>query len=266
MSELPSESTTLRLRQLVVDLAIMAIIGFGLALLGPFGSYMQPLEIRFLYWVVLSFAGYLCYVPVAGLVLSFGRRLALPDWTLWVAAVLIGTVPMTAIVILVNQLPGPFVVPRYGAISQTYAHVLVIGAVVVIIFQLLEKRSPPKATTLGFVAASPVAAGPEPVRTPLLDRLPADLGTDVIALEMEDHYVRVHTALGSELVLLRLRDAIAELDGIEGRQVHRSWWVARGAVEEVVREGRNVRLKLPRGIEAPVARAQVGDLRDSGWI
>jgi DNA-binding LytR/AlgR family response regulator len=105
---------------------------------------------------------------------------------------------------------------------------------------------------------------------PLLDALPPELGSDVIALEMEDHYVRVHTALGSEMVLMRLRDAMAlmaaHMPDIEGRQVHRSWWVARGAVEDVRREGRNVRLVLARGIEAPVARAQVSELRSAGWI
>ena len=67
---------------------------------------------------------------------------------------------------------------------------------------------------------------------------------------MEDHYVRAHTMLGSDLVLLRLRDAIAELDGIEGAQVHRSWWVARDVVEGVEREGRKLRLLLSRVISS----------------
>ncbi|MFM7348015.1 MAG: LytTR family DNA-binding domain-containing protein [Erythrobacter sp.] len=88
----------------------------------------------------------------------------------------------------------------------------------------------------------------------------------MIALEMEDHYVRVHTALGSALVLMRMRDAVVLLGDLEGMQVHRSWWVARGAVEDVLREGRNLRLKLARGIEAPVARAKVADLKEARWI
>jgi DNA-binding LytR/AlgR family response regulator len=76
----------------------------------------------------------------------------------------------------------------------------------------------------------------------------------------------VHTALGSALVLMRLRDAMALILDVEGMQVHRSWWVARGAVEDVVRDGRNIRLKLARDIEAPVARAKIADLRDARWI
>jgi hypothetical protein len=116
----------------------------------------------------------------------------------------------------------------------------------------------------GPAAPAPPPAAPPP--NPLLDQLPAELGSDIIALEMEDHYVRVHTALGSALVLMRLRDAMALVGEIEGMQVHRSWWVARHAVEDVLRDGRNVRLKLARGIEAPVARAQVATLREARWI
>ncbi|MEM6584979.1 MAG: LytTR family transcriptional regulator DNA-binding domain-containing protein, partial [Pseudomonadota bacterium] len=111
---------------------------------------------------------------------------------------------------------------------------------------------------------APPVATPSP--NPLLDALPAELGSEIIAREMEDHSVRVHTSLGSELVLMRLRDAMVHVADIEGRQTHRSWWVARGAVEDVRREGRNVRLVLARGIEAPVSRAQVSELKEAGWI
>ena len=83
---------------------------------------------------------------------------------------------------------------------------------------------------------------------------------------MEDHYLRVHTALGSDLILLRMRDAVAELDGLDGAQVHRSWWVARRAVEKIERDGRNVRLVLATGLVAPVARNMVPVLKSGGWL
>jgi len=51
----------------------------------------------------------------------------------------------------------------------------------------------------------------------------------------------VHTSKGQDLILLRLSDAIEELAGLEGEQVHRSWWVARDGVTEVERgDGRAV--------------------------
>ena len=68
--------------------------------------------------------------------------------------------------------------------------------------------------------------------------MPPALGRDLLALEMEDHYLRIHTALGSDLILLRLRDALAELGPSRGRQVHRSWWVAEGAIASAERDAR----------------------------
>lgn len=47
---------------------------------------------------------------------------------------------------------------------------------------------------------------------------------------MEDRYLRIHTDGGSDLILMRLRDAVGELAGADGLQVHRSFWVARAAV------------------------------------
>jgi len=83
---------------------------------------------------------------------------------------------------------------------------------------------------------------------------------------MEDHYVRVHTPLGSTLVLMSLSQAMAGLKGVEGVQTHRSWWVARTAIAGVVEDGRKLRLRLSGGLEAPVSRARVGVLREQGWL
>jgi DNA-binding LytR/AlgR family response regulator len=78
--------------------------------------------------------------------------------------------------------------------------------------------------------------------------------------------VRAHTARGSDLILIPLKDAIAELEGVDGLQVHRSWWVARGAVAEALSSGRNLTLRLTNGLEAPVSRASIATLRATGWL
>jgi hypothetical protein len=41
---------------------------------------------------------------------------------------------------------------------------------------------------------------------------------DLGHIEVEDHYLRLHTNLGSDLILLGLSDAIGELDQAIGRQ------------------------------------------------
>ncbi|MDC0886800.1 LytTR family DNA-binding domain-containing protein, partial [Altererythrobacter sp.] len=188
-----------------------------------------------------------------------------------VGVTLIATIPMAIAVWCIGFLPAPPHLPNAEQALAAYVNVLAIGASVTVIFYLLERGSKQDvvaaaaAVESGGADTTPSQAA-ESTAARFTDRLPPELGTELIALEMEDHYVRAHTALGSDLVLLRLRDAIAELDGIEGRQVHRSWWVARGAVADVKREGRNVRLVLDTGLEAPVSRANVQPLKDAGWI
>ena len=59
----------------------------------------------------------------------------------------------------------------------------------------------------------------------ILTMLPANLGTDVIYLKSEDHYIDVRTTVGQSLVKMRFSDAVADL-GDRGIQVHRSYWVA----------------------------------------
>ncbi|HQT52859.1 MAG TPA: LytTR family transcriptional regulator DNA-binding domain-containing protein [Phenylobacterium sp.] len=68
-------------------------------------------------------------------------------------------------------------------------------------------------------------------------------------------------APGSALILMRLSDAVSRTGG-EGLQVHRSWWVAKGAIRHVSRERRNLRLNLLNGLELPVARRAVTRLKD----
>ncbi len=277
MTDKSSAPRTRLARKIAIDLAVMTIIGVLLALVGPFGSFQDPLPVRLLVWLAFSYLGYAIYSPMAPLVERAHRSLELPRSGLWVAAVLIATIPMSAAVWILRNLPdlSDVPVPTAEAGLLNYFYVLIIGGGTTLLFNAIDlnkdySEQPASDDMGGAVEAKPAPIAhqmPEaPASNPLLNNLPAELGTDIIALEMEDHYVRVHTALGSQLVLMRLRDAMAHLSDVDGRQVHRSWWVARGAVEDVVREGRNMRLKLPREIEAPVSRAQVSELKEAGWI
>ena len=254
-------------RKLVIDLSVMTVIGLVLAMIGPFGTATAPLALRLVSWIALAWVGYAFYRPLAPLVAWLHVRLELPKLGLWIGLTLLATMPLTAAIWAIEFLPGPIPAPTLEDALLAYLNVLVIGASIVVVFYLLERSKADTPAQPG--ATSPVVAQParqDDPRPAFLQRLPAELGSDLIALEMEDHYVRAHTMLGSDLVLLRLRDALGELDGIEGAQVHRSWWVARDAVESVERDGRSVRLVLPRGIAAPVARSRMAELTKAGWF
>ena len=99
-------------------------------------------------------------------------------------------------------------------------------------------------------------------RPALLDRLPADKRGALIRLEVQDHYVLVVTTRGTELLLMRLGDAIGEAG--PGRQVHRSHWVAEHPKNFLVRGvGKNGRLAIRTadGADIPVSRSYAAQIR-----
>ena len=161
-----------------------------------------------------------------------------------------------------DQLPGPLHWPQLSRAITMYGYVLAIGSAVTLLFYVLRDRNP---APIPMPDGSQVQEAPQPVIR-FLERIPPARSEDLIALEMEDHYLRVHTRHGSQLILLRMRDAVAELEGIAGEQVHRSWWVARHALATVKRDGRKLRLQLDGGLEAPVARDAVARLKSAGWF
>ena len=262
-------------RRLTIDLGVMLALAVALALLGPFGMYAVPFAARLIYWLLLALPGYALFMPAMVLATRAAARLDLPVQALWAAACALAALPMTLIIWCANFALGlPFAWPSLEQLAGTYTHVLIVAGIACTLFWFgsaarraaMARMAQPEAVVPELPLPEPSA--PElPASEPrLLDRLPPHLGRDLIALEMEDHYVRAHTPKGSSLLLMRMRDAVAELDGIEGSQVHRSWWVARGAVEDVRRDGRNYRLVLVGGIEAPVARSMVTPLQDLGWL
>ncbi|MEM1399240.1 MAG: LytTR family DNA-binding domain-containing protein [Pseudomonadota bacterium] len=114
---------------------------------------------------------------------------------------------------------------------------------------------------LEFVGGEPRAGTEAPQPPRLLTRLPLQRRGTLLALSAEDHYTRVTTDKGDELILMRLTDAIEEASPIEGLRVHRSHWVATGAIVGVERlKGRAV-LTLTDGTEVPVSRSYLPIIR-----
>ncbi|EBV3599940.1 LytTR family transcriptional regulator, partial [Salmonella enterica subsp. enterica serovar Virchow] len=83
-------------------------------------------------------------------------------------------------------------------------------------------------------------------------------------LSMQDHYVDVRTDNGGAMVLMRLSDAIAETRGVEGLQIHRSHWVALGAVQKAIRRGGRPYVIMKDGTELPVSRSYLDTVRSAG--
>ncbi|ADH87934.1 response regulator receiver protein [Ancylobacter novellus DSM 506] len=160
----------------------------------------------------------------------------------------------------------------FGEVSELYFQIIIVGSLVTMLgdklVPVLVRDTAPRA--LPVTVSDPPSAAAEDIRAaspsacPLIARLPTDLRGPVLCLEMQDHYVRVHTGRGAALVLMRLRDAIAETAPVAGRQVHRSWWVADEAVERFERAGRAGSVRLRDGRRVPVSQRYLQDV-EQAW-
>lgn len=234
--------------------AVAGVAGAFLAAIGAFGTDEAPTLARYGYWIGLCLGG-----GVVGHALSHVfRRYGLMDDRPWVWGPLIVftiSMPFTLVVWLVSSLlfRGEL---HVGSLPRYFPPVLIVTAAMTTLVVLVHRRA-------AITHAAPAGAAPPR----FLERLPLKLrGAEVWAVEAEDHYLRLHTSKGQDLILMRLTDAVAELEGIEGSQTHRSWWVARDAVTDAQRgDGRAV-LTLKDGAKVPVSRAYARILREAGWF
>jgi hypothetical protein len=259
------------LAELATLLAIQLGIGALLGWMGPFGTYgaLGALD-RFAFWMLA--------IPVVGVPVSLAanaamRAPALSGWP-WPARI--------ALAALVAALPGVFIVRAlvslfgmtlgggFATLLGGYASVALMMAAIGIVITLARgyhrlTASPPPAEAAA-APARPAASPARPAASPFLDRIPRHLGRALRRIETEDHYLRVHTDRGHDLVLFRLADALAEIDPALGQQVHRSHWVARAAVAAVERDGPRTTLRLTDGARVPVSRSFLPALRKAGWL
>lgn len=240
-------------REWVVDLGVAVGIGVLLGLMGPFGSFFNdgPL-VRIAYWAGSLACGMALIGVLARLIGEAARRLGWPYWAMIPLIVLVGSFVQGAPLRLVAIALWPQIADAVSPLAW-YGQCVAITTPLVLAYYFIRVR--PLTHARAREALVPKSA-PSPA---------ADPGA-VLYLKMEDHYVRVRTQHGSQLEMGPLSRVTAGLSGVEGLQVHRSWWVARRAIQGVERDGRNLRLRLVDGQTAPVSRASVAKLREAGWL
>lgn len=242
-------------RDFLRGLGIAALAGLVLALSGAFSDPALPLWHRIAYWVPLMVLGGLWGHACGYLVERF---LDLDDRP-WVMVGVLTALMFGPILLMVWLATGLFFEGRLyplSAMGYLVAPVLSITAAMSAINVFVTRAR--------TVQTHESAAGQAPAR--FLDRLPPKLrGARLIAVQSEDHYLRLHTDRGSDLILMRLADALSELEGLEGAQTHRSWWVARDAVRDVARGDGRATLTLDGGLSVPVSRRHARALRAAGW-
>lgn len=234
-------------------IGVAMVAGAILAILGPFGSYMNGgLVERFAYWIgamVLGLALYGTAYRIVGRSTVTGSR---PWWLALIAAMLLASLAEA----LATRMAAFWLWPDLARLRLSFplwfAQTATIGVIATAAIGFALRRS----------GSIPHEA---PASRPTIDPIVNPLGGEVLALQMEDHYVRVHRSAGSELILMPLGRAIEAVD-VDGLRTHRSWWVAAHAVAAVEGNARAMRLRLSNGLIAPVARSAVTHLKAAGWI
>ena len=253
-------------------------VATALVLTAPFGTVGEPWLWRLAYWLLLIAFLDLVLVPVS---LAIAHRVdwvrSLPYAVGLVMLPLVLAVPMTVTVIALDHGFASLLCslsPDYAAIFgatlgtacetipdvgmlEMYGNVLAISVLAGGLLFLV---------TGGFAALN---RPPAPTVQPglrFLSRLPPHIGHDILYLQMQDHYLRVVTKGGEALILMPLRDAIMELDGLEGLQVHRSWWISLDAVMQIVRDGRRTLAVMTDGTRVPVSDTYRAALREQAGL
>ncbi|MBK1668796.1 hypothetical protein CKO28_12220 [Rhodovibrio sodomensis] len=235
-----------------------------LALTGPFGTYAAlALPARLVYWLgVIGAIWALMHLLLGALAQRVADRLPAPRASLALAGAALALVPATAIVALANRLALPDGGSSFGSLLWKVGLLL---AVVALLFGPRRGATPPAGVAPHQGPPRHPAAAPDPTGR-FQERLPWESRGRLLRLEQEDHYLRVHTDRGQPLIHCRMSDAARELADADGLRVHRSHWVARMAVAEVLRRNHRLALRLEDGSEVPVGKTYRGALKTSGWL
>lgn len=225
-------------------LALALLLGF----LGPFSSQQAfDRPTRYAFWIGLTLFGYVCALAALVLVGAAPRLARLGPPVRIIIAALIASVPETLAVAWTLSLLQPGRRFEPAALPTLFVAVLAVQLIITLVAFTLDRGAP--------------AAAVDRTSPTFLDKLPPHVAGDLIALEAQDHYLKVHTDRGSHMLLMRLSDAAAQLTDDQGLQVHRGWWVANHAVASAGKS----QLQLRNGLTVPVSRTYLQAVRSRGW-
>lgn len=248
---------------LLGDVAVMAAAGLFFAAIGPFDTDTADFRLRLVYWIAVMVVGAFVVLGAEGL---RKRLFGAGPLALRMAVTTLLATPLQTVVVMAAGVLVFGYRPRLDVFIELLPAVLVVTFAAVTVLEIARRA---RHEMEGPVRAEPAERvdGLAPPPEALARFLPARLRqSDLIALSAEDHYVRVHTAAGADLVLIRLSDAIALVADRPGLRLHRSWWVAQSAIERASFSRGSGTVTLTGGIEAPLSRTHAPRLREKGWL
>ncbi|MEO1202590.1 MAG: LytTR family DNA-binding domain-containing protein [Pseudomonadota bacterium] len=241
-----------------------------LVIIAPFNTASElTLAERVVYWFTLIFGGAAISFTISNLFLAWtSRAVGVRFVILRALQVLTASLPISLLVVGMELwLRDRAVHIEHWPVLLIY--VVAITAAVTSVSSLVEQRRVLR-EQLGVVeriadGASNVAA--PAMQTPFHRRLDPGLReSELQMIKAEDHYLRVTTSKGTELIRCSLSAAVDELAELDGKQVHRSFWVAHDAILGVKRHGNAYRLILRDDATVPLSRRRYRELSKEGWL
>lgn len=226
----------------------LVILGFGLvfSILGVYDTYGLPFYMRATFWTTTMATGIIASILVTPFLVN--RALKGHHFVLhiFVGAVL-ASIPVTLVLTIFN--------PTFNFNSSLKTWAIQFGYVLIISL-VVGAANYPFMKKIGAIGENRDLG--EVQVAGFLQRLPRKFHSAALyGFSAEDHYLRVYTDRGEELVLLRFADALRELSNANGLQVHRSWWVMKDSVTDVRTEAGKKVLILKSDVSAPVSRTYI---------
>ncbi|TQE99687.1 MAG: LytTR family transcriptional regulator [Spiribacter salinus] len=242
-----------RLRQMAWLLGPPAGVGIVLGLLGPFGTFQAlAWPARITYWFSIVVVNWmLCDLAVRRLDAWLADSLPARPLLVPLLGGALAAIPATGVVHAAGSIAG---LSGEGMLSLFWK-VLLVCAVLSVVFYLNAPDDPDTTNDPGPDSAAQMNRSEQPdvMGSLFFQRLERPITGELLCLQMQDHYLAVHDTDGQQLILCRMEDAARELDSL-GQRVHRSWWVAHDAVDQIKRRNGRMSLRLKDGREVPVGR------------
>ena len=219
-----------------IGLAAVIII---LAIAGPFGTLTElGFAERLVYWAISAGLTFFCGLTVCSFASEVFYQSGIPQWPARIVSGIIAGLPITILVWTINKYGFGMDMGGRDVFFQVWLYCTVISVSTIILYFLLK---------------SPEQAERDP--SPFLQRLPKHLGTNLLHLSAQDHYVEAVTEKGSHLILMRFSDALKELTNAEGIQIHRAHWISIHAIDKPLRKPNKFLIKTTDGKQFPVSRS-----------
>jgi hypothetical protein len=261
---------------LVAPLAIALLLGWHFA---GFGRQLSQVA-SIILWALTIGAWWMVAELGVRLLAPVMVRIGMPFWTAVLAAAAIALVTSpyytNPIMGLIAHIDGVEMsvanLPQRDYLDAGYLLILAksgfIGFIywggLRIVYERMRSRPSAEPTLPPASPERPFSFNPtaEKLRTLTRKQGLMDIGA-IIAVEAEDHYVRLHTRDRNLLVLMPFVEAIRAFDAVAGFRTHRSYWVREAAILEFQdRDGKST-VRMEGGLIVPVSRRYRELLRHS---